>query len=158
MHKANRLGTKNGIGFYVYDETKKGGFKADCGRYPGQDRSVKGTLFSPERLVFQMINEAAYCLEENVASPSDIDLAMLAGTGFPQDKGGPLHLADGIGVDVVLEKLKEFSMTLGPRFLARANFEAHGFGEIIWGKRLRKVSLTTNSGGGYGSVLECGGG
>jgi 3-hydroxyacyl-CoA dehydrogenase len=63
-----------------------------------------------------MINEAAYCLEENVASPGDIDLAMLAGTGFPQDKGGPLHLADGIGVDVVLAKLQELSKTLGPRF------------------------------------------
>jgi 3-hydroxyacyl-CoA dehydrogenase len=63
-----------------------------------------------------MINEAAFCLEENVASPSDIDLAMLAGTGYPQDKGGPLHTADAIGIDVVVEKLKEFSKQLGPRF------------------------------------------
>jgi len=115
MHKGNRLGTKNGIGFYVYDEAKKAdlaplvaGIQAKTG--------VKGTPFSPERLVYQMINEAAYCLEENVASPSDIDLAMLAGTGFPQEKGGPLHLADAVGVDGVLAKLQEFSKTLGPRF------------------------------------------
>ncbi|MGH7738816.1 MAG: 3-hydroxyacyl-CoA dehydrogenase [bacterium] len=115
MHKANRLGTKNGIGFYVYDESKKADLKPIVDEIQTKT-GVKGTPFSPERLVFQMINEAAYCLEENVASPSDIDLAMLAGTGFPQDKGGPLHLADGIGVDVVLEKLKELSKTLGPRF------------------------------------------
>ncbi len=115
MHKANRLGTKNGIGFYVYDDAKKADLKPIVEAIQAKT-GVKGTPFSPERLVFQMINEAAYCLEENVASPSDIDLAMLAGTGFPQDKGGPLHLADGIGVDKVLEKLKEFSQTLGPRF------------------------------------------
>jgi len=115
MHKANRLGTKNGIGFYVYDESKKADLKPIVDGIQAKT-GVKGTPFSPERLVFQMINEAAYCLEENVASPGDIDLAMLAGTGFPQDKGGPLHLADGIGVDVVLAKLQEFSKTLGPRF------------------------------------------
>ncbi len=115
MHKANRLGTKNGIGFYVYDESKKSDLKPIIDGIQAKT-GVKGTPFSPERLVFQMINEAAYCLEENVASPGDIDLAMLSGTGFPQDKGGPLHLADGIGVDVVLAKLQEFSKTLGPRF------------------------------------------
>ena len=115
LHKANRLGTKNGIGFYVYDESKKADLKPLIDGIQ-QKTGVKGTAFSPERLVFQMINEAAYCLEENVASPSDIDLAMLAGTGFPQDKGGPLHLADGIGLDAVLSKLQEFSKTLGPRF------------------------------------------
>ncbi|HVZ79462.1 MAG TPA: 3-hydroxyacyl-CoA dehydrogenase NAD-binding domain-containing protein [bacterium] len=115
MHKAGRLGTKNGIGFYVYDESKKADLKPLVDGIQAKT-GVKGTPFSPERLVFQMINEAAYCLEENVASPGDIDLAMLAGTGFPQDKGGPLHLADGIGVDVVLAKLQEFSKTLGPRF------------------------------------------
>ena len=115
MHKANRLGTKNGIGFYIYDESKKADLKPIVDAIQAKT-GVKGTPFSPERLVFQMINEAAYCLEENVASPSDIDLAMLAGTGFPQDKGGPLHLADGLGIDVVLAKLQEFSKTLGPRF------------------------------------------
>jgi 3-hydroxyacyl-CoA dehydrogenase / enoyl-CoA hydratase / 3-hydroxybutyryl-CoA epimerase len=115
MHKANRLGTKNGIGFYVYDESKKADLKPVINAIQAKT-GVKGTPFSPERLVFQMINEAAYCLEENVASPSDIDLAMLAGTGFPQDKGGPLHLADAIGMDGVLSKLQDFAKTLGPRF------------------------------------------
>jgi 3-hydroxyacyl-CoA dehydrogenase len=115
MHKAGRLGTKNGIGFYVYDDSKKADLKPIVDGIQAKT-GIKGTPFSPERFVFQMINEAAYCLEENVASPGDIDLAMLAGTGFPQDKGGPLHLADGIGVDLVLAKLQEFSKTLGPRF------------------------------------------
>ena len=115
MHKNNRLGVKNGIGFYVYDESKANDLKPVVDAIQAKT-GIKGTPFSPERLVFQMINEAAFCLEENVASPSDIDLAMLAGTGYPQDKGGPLHTADAIGIDVVVEKLKEFSKQLGPRF------------------------------------------
>ncbi len=115
MQKNNRLGVKNGIGFYVYDESKKADLAPVVSAIQAKT-GVKGTPFSAERLVFQMINEAAYCLEENVASPSDIDLAMLAGTGYPQDKGGPLHTADGIGIDVVVARLQEFSKTLGPRF------------------------------------------
>lgn len=115
MKQANRLGVKNGIGFYPYDESKK----ADLNTLLEAVRKktgVKGTTFSLDRLLCPMINEAAYCLEENVASPGDIDLAMMAGTGFPQDKGGPLHLADAIGLDVVLGKLNDFSKQLGPRF------------------------------------------
>src|SRR5258708_39203873 len=125
MQKNNRLGTKNGIGFYVYDEAKKADLKPLVDAIQAKT-GVKGTSFSPERLVYQMINEAAYCLEENVASPSDIDLAMLAGTGFPQDKGGPLHLADGIRGDVGLEKLKEVSNTFGARFWPAAIFHRMG--------------------------------
>ncbi len=115
MKKAGRFGVKNGMGFYSYDEAKKADLKSLVEAIQ-QKTGIQGTPFSLERLLFQMINEAAYCLEENVASPGDIDLAMMAGTGFPQDKGGPLHLADALGVDVVLAKLNDFSKQLGPRF------------------------------------------
>ncbi len=63
-----------------------------------------------------LINEAVICLQEGVAAAGDIDIAMVAGTGFPQDKGGPLHLADAMGVDVVLKGLENFKEELGPRF------------------------------------------
>jgi 3-hydroxyacyl-CoA dehydrogenase len=63
-----------------------------------------------------MINEAVICLQEGVASAADIDMAMMAGTGFPQDKGGPLHYADQIGVDVILSELQQLKGELGFRF------------------------------------------
>jgi 3-hydroxyacyl-CoA dehydrogenase len=63
-----------------------------------------------------MINEAVFTLQEGIATASDIDMAMMAGVGFPQDKGGLLHYADQIGIDVVLAKLEAFSKTLGSRF------------------------------------------
>ena len=69
-----------------------------------------------ERILYPMINEAAMCLEEGVSSATDIDLAMLAGTGFPGDKGGILKYADSLGLDVVLEGLRKFESELGPRF------------------------------------------
>ena len=63
-----------------------------------------------------MINEAALCLEENVATASDIDLAMVAGVGFPQEKAGLLRYADEVGLDHVLGQLEVFYMEHGDRF------------------------------------------
>jgi 3-hydroxyacyl-CoA dehydrogenase len=41
---------------------------------------------------------------------------MMAGTGFPTDKEGPLHYADQLGIDQVVQQLEELSQTVGPRF------------------------------------------
>ncbi len=63
-----------------------------------------------------MINESAISFQEGVSSLSDIDIAMLAGTGFPQDKGGPLHYADAQGLDNILKEMEKFSSIFGQRF------------------------------------------
>jgi len=63
-----------------------------------------------------MINEAAICLQEGVASVGDIDLAMMAGTGYPQDKGGPLKYADSLGIDQVLRVIQELAAQIGLRY------------------------------------------
>src|SRR5207247_180620 len=68
LKKAGCLGVKSGSGFYSYDESKKVDLKSLLEK-AGKTRT--GSSFSLERLLFQMVNEAAYCLEENVASPSD---------------------------------------------------------------------------------------
>lgn len=63
--------------------------------------------FIVNRLLFPMINEAANLVEEKIASPGDIDKAMLLGANYPV---GPLALADIIGLDVclmILESLYE---------------------------------------------------
>ena len=63
-----------------------------------------------------MVNEAVLALQEGIASARDIDVAMVAGTGFPTDKEGPLHYADRLGIDVVLHELDEYAQSLDPRF------------------------------------------
>ena len=75
----------------------------------GERRSISRKAIV-ERLVFPIINEAAVCLAEGVATrPADVDLAMVFGTGFAPFRGGPLNYADAHGVQRVLESLEAFS-------------------------------------------------
>jgi 3-hydroxyacyl-CoA dehydrogenase len=113
--KAKRFGSKSGAGIYVYAGEKDDQLTKIIQKVQ-KETGVSGTPYSPERLLLLMINEAALCLQEHVASAGDIDLAMIAGTGFPQDKGGPLHYADQVGLDVVLQELQKYTRELGPRF------------------------------------------
>lgn len=55
--------------------------------------------FIVNRILVPMLNEAAFAVYENLASPEDIDKAMKLGTNQPM---GPLTLADFIGLDTVL--------------------------------------------------------
>lgn len=53
--------------------------------------------FIVNRLLFLLIAAAARMVDENVAAPAQIDLAMKTGANFPM---GPLEIADIIGLDV----------------------------------------------------------
>lgn len=57
-----------------------------------------------------MINEAFFCLMENVGSADDIDKGMRLGTNQPM---GPLRLADFIGLDTCLSIMKVLHSGLG---------------------------------------------
>ena len=115
LYKAGYYGVKTGAGFYSYDASKPDILAKAIPEAQKKSKS-KGMPFSIERLVYPMINEAIYCLEENVAKAADIDISMLAGVGFPQDKGGPLKYADEIGLDHVLEFLSKACHAGGDRF------------------------------------------
>lgn len=58
--------------------------------------------FIVNRILMPMINEAAYAVQENLASVQDIDTAMKLSCNFPM---GPLTLADFIGLDTVVSIL-----------------------------------------------------
>ncbi len=112
---AGRHGAKTGRGFYDYTGP-------DDHELPALIQKVRATAGVPatrwtrSRLLLAMINEAIFALQEGVAAAQEIDLAMVAGTGFPKDTEGPLHLADRLGLDRVLIELEELSQSLGPRF------------------------------------------
>ena len=118
LGEAGRLGEKTGAGFYdhpggesdIVTEMIKG--LQDSGAVPAD------TKFSVERLMYPLINEAALCIQENIASVTDIDMSMVAGTGmtYGGERLGPLAIADKIGLDVVVETLEKLEEELGPRF------------------------------------------
>jgi 3-hydroxyacyl-CoA dehydrogenase len=62
------------------------------------------------RLLFAMVNEAAYILEEGIAiRASDIDIIYLTGYGFPRYRGGPMFYADTVGLPKVVEIMNGFA-------------------------------------------------
>ena len=117
------LGAKAGKGFYLH-EGKERRINPDI------DAAVAGTQgdlnLAPraisdaeilDRCLLIMVNEASRCIEEGiVASPAVLDLAMVMGTGFPPQRGGPLHHADTLGPKLVVARLRELSAAHGMRF------------------------------------------
>jgi 3-hydroxyacyl-CoA dehydrogenase/enoyl-CoA hydratase/3-hydroxybutyryl-CoA epimerase/enoyl-CoA isomerase len=101
-----RLGQKNGKGYYVYAPDKKGKPKKTVD--PTTYELVKDVVaprkeFTPEEIVARcmvpLINEVARCLEEKIiASPQEADMALLYGIGFPPFRGGACRYVDQTGV------------------------------------------------------------
>lgn len=112
---AGRLGIKTERGFYEYGETTTPDLERLLTK-TREETSPTKTRWAPARLLLAMVNEAVTALQEGVASARDIDLAMVAGTGFPKEMDGPLHYADQLGIDRVLHELEQFAQTLGMRF------------------------------------------
>jgi 3-hydroxyacyl-CoA dehydrogenase/enoyl-CoA hydratase/3-hydroxybutyryl-CoA epimerase len=69
------------------------------------------------RLIYPMINEVGFCMQEGVVAESWMaDLAMILGTGFAPFRGGPMTLAEGIGHPTLLNNLHVLSARYGERF------------------------------------------
>jgi 3-hydroxybutyryl-CoA dehydrogenase len=71
------------------------------GKTPVEVKNSPG--FVANRILVPMLNEAAFCLYESLATAEDIDNVMKLGMAHPM---GPLALADLIGLDVCLSVLE----------------------------------------------------
>ena len=106
MFENNRLGQKNGAGFYKYELDKKGKPKksVDTTTYEllkavQDDSSDFDEQEIIDRLMVAFCTETVRCLEDNiVASAGEADMAMLMGLGFPPFRGGPCRYSDQVGV------------------------------------------------------------
>jgi len=118
IEQSGRLGRKNGKGFFLYSDGKKGAPDESIYDLMGR-RTYK---FIPaediaDRCVLAFVNETIRCLEEGIlASAYDGDIGAVFGLGFPPFLGGPLKYVDHLGAENVLNKLKRLEEKYGPRF------------------------------------------
>jgi len=120
-----RLGQKSGKGWYRYPDLEKGDrtpqrdpeleqFIVEESARMGITRKPMGEQEIIKRCLYGMINEGARLLEQGVAlRPSDIDVTYLTGYGFPAHHGGPLYLADRIGLANVLADIERLHAQYG---------------------------------------------
>ena len=86
----------------IFDLSRKlGKIPVEANDYPG---------FVANRILMPMINEAIETLYHGVAGVEEIDTVMMLGMAHPM---GPLHLADFIGLDVVLSVCRVLHDGLG---------------------------------------------
>ena len=117
LFENNRLGQKNGVGFYKYEMDKKGKPKklADEATYEllkavqTDSRQVDDQEII-DRMMIAFCNETVRCLEDNiVASAGEADMAMIMGVGFPPFRGGPCRYIDQIGVANYVELCNRYA-------------------------------------------------
>ncbi|MCO5089513.1 enoyl-CoA hydratase-related protein [Bosea sp. (in: a-proteobacteria)] len=101
------------FGFPAGPFEKAGSSGTDTGR-PRSHEAV-GARRAPsgpeivERLIYRLINEGSRLLESGVArQASDIDVVQVLGYGFPRHRGGPMCLAEEVGLARVLASIREF--------------------------------------------------
>jgi len=107
---ADRQGQKNGRGFYAWKPEKKGPPSKES------DPEAKALVYGPGkrieladeeivgRTMLPMLLESSRCLEERiVATPVEVDTALLYGLGFPPFRGGIFRWADAVGAGTLLK-------------------------------------------------------
>ncbi|MCC9602032.1 3-hydroxyacyl-CoA dehydrogenase NAD-binding domain-containing protein [Stieleria sp. JC731] len=117
------LGSKSGSGFYLYKGKRA---------IPRSGRKLVSYFVQPpasidfiedgltdiqRRLAYPMLLEATRCLSERVVDQEwAIDLAMVLGTGFAPQLGGPMQVISQIGRTHFQANLARLALQLGERF------------------------------------------
>ena len=107
-----RFGQKTGSGFYRYDEGSRRPLHdpvtdalilQEAERLGIKRTTIENTEIE-QRCMYSLINEGAKILEEGIAyRPGDIDVIWSYGYGFPRFRGGPMYMADQIGLETIYE-------------------------------------------------------
>ncbi len=114
-------GRENRNGFLAYDKAGKkirGKINPAISNYLNKKAGSIKKEEIQQRLAFMMINEAAYCLQEEIIqSPRDGDVGAVFRLGFPPFRGGPFRYLDHEGVESVVNKMELLQEVHGDRFI-----------------------------------------
>lgn len=127
MVENNFLGRKSGKGFYSYNHRRQGfnqNVRTIIASLNGNtvDSNKKNRL--GERMLLRVVNEASYCLSENVVSNvDDADTGAVFGIGFPPNLGGPFAYINQVGKQEIATMLDRFKRDYGKRFAKSPFFD-----------------------------------
>ena len=117
-----RLGQKSGKGWYRYEKGDRTPHRdPELEQFIVEESARMGIPRRPigedeilKRCLYGMINEGARLLEKGIAlRPSDIDITYITGYGFPAQQGGPMFMADRIGLQQVLADIERLHAEYG---------------------------------------------
>ena len=121
LYEQGRFGQKTGAGWYLYRDGKRlpdpevAGLVGRASALRGIHRRSVSPALIQERAHAAMVNEAARILVEGIAArPSDIDVVLVHGFGYPAWRGGPLFEADAIGLQEILRRVEAIAARDGP--------------------------------------------
>ncbi len=118
----DRYGQKSGAGYYNYSEGSRAPnpapeIEAVYEKISSENGFTRRDISDEEiveRCILALINEGADILSEGVAQrAADIDVVYINGYGFPIWRGGPMHHANAMGLDKVIEKLEKYREITG---------------------------------------------
>lgn len=136
------MGQKNGKGFYRYESDKRGKPQ----KLP--DESLQPVLQSVQdkpadvdaqtivdRHMIPLCIEAARCLEDGiVGTPSEVDMGLVYGLGFPPFRGGALQYVDQTGLREFCARADAYQ-ALGPLYHPTENMRAMAAeGRVFYGR------------------------
>ncbi len=124
LYKLGRYGQKTRSGWYLYDDARRPSSDPEVERLVREYSSWQGIEQRQwnereirERCLLALINEGGRLLEEGIAEkPSDIDIVLVHGFGFPAWRGGPMHYAESLGLDNVRRRLEALYDEEGPQW------------------------------------------
>lgn len=117
VFNAERLGQKNGLGYYRYELNEKGkpskavdpDVIAMLEKLYGEAHAVDADQIV-DRLMIAMAMEMIHCLEQGVvASPAEADMALIYGVGFPAFRGGICRWMDEVGLQEVCDRADKYT-------------------------------------------------
>ncbi|HKI96892.1 MAG TPA: fatty acid oxidation complex subunit alpha FadB [bacterium] len=124
LYEAGCYGQKNGKGYYSYTKDKRGRDQKAFDpavlailkpAITGGAEQIEGDAVV-ERMMLPMIIEASRCLEDGIVeTPTELDMSLVLGLGFPPFRGGLLRWADSLGAEALM-KLCDTHGALGPLY------------------------------------------
>lgn len=124
LFELGRHGQKTGAGYYRYEGRSPVPdpevtiiCEALAREYGIERRSDISDQEIVQRLLYPLVNEGVKILEEGIAyRPGDIDVVWVAGYGFPNHRGGPMFMADQIGLKAIAERIDHYAKQRGDKF------------------------------------------